>query len=88
MTSSKFSDLAAQIYTALGGDENVVTVDYCATRLRVEVVNMEEVDQASIRATGVPGVNIVGKNSIQVIIGTNVQFIADEVEKMRKRDSV
>jgi len=48
------------------------------------VKDMDKVDQKKIKSTGVPGINIVGPQSIQVIIGTNVQFVADEVHKLRK----
>ncbi|MFO1443180.1 PRD domain-containing protein [Bacillus sp. Bva_UNVM-123] len=80
----KFAILAAKIYEGLGGDENVIAVDNCTTRLRIEVKNMEAVDQNKIKATGVPGINIVGPQSIQVIVGTSVQFVADEIEKLHK----
>ncbi|MGG0666855.1 N-acetylglucosamine-specific PTS transporter subunit IIBC [Viridibacillus arvi] len=83
-SGNKFSDMASKIYDALGGDKNVTSVDHCATRLRVEVKNMDVVDQKKIKATGVPGINVVGSQSIQVIVGTNVQFVADEIEKIRK----
>ena len=81
---SKFAAMAAQIYEGLGGDANVTAVDNCVTRLRMEVKDMNAVDQKKIKATGVPGINIVGKQSIQVIVGTNVQFVADEINKIRK----
>lgn len=81
---TKFASMAAVIYEGLGGDENVVSVDNCVTRLRLEVKDMSKVDQKKIKSTGVPGINIVGPQSIQVIIGTNVQFVADEVHKLRK----
>ncbi|GEN31396.1 PTS system N-acetylglucosamine-specific IIC component [Cerasibacillus quisquiliarum] len=81
---NRFKNMATQIYEGLGGDKNVISVDYCTTRLRVEVNDMNQVDEAKIKATGVPGTHIVGKNSIQVIVGTNVQFVADEVNKLRK----
>lgn len=84
-TENKFFDLATEIYAGLGGDENVVSVDHCATRLRVEVKNMDQVDQKRIKATGVHGIKLVGANSIQVIVGTNVQFVADEVKKLRRK---
>ncbi|GGB55199.1 PTS glucose transporter subunit IIBC [Virgibacillus dakarensis] len=79
----KYTVMAAKIYEGLGGDENVDAVDYCTTRLRVEVKDMDKVDQDKIKSTGVPGINIVGKQSIQVIVGTSVQFVADEVNKIR-----
>lgn len=83
-TSNKFTAMAAKIYEGLGGDANVTSIDYCATRLRLEVKDMNAVDQQKIKSTGVPGINVVGPQSIQVIVGTNVQFVADEIEKIRK----
>ncbi|MDP4086467.1 MAG: N-acetylglucosamine-specific PTS transporter subunit IIBC [Bacillota bacterium] len=81
---NKFVVMAAKIYEALGGDANVTSVENCVTRLRVEVKDMNVVDKNKIKSTGVPGINVVGPQSIQVIVGTNVQFVADEVEKIRK----
>jgi len=46
---------------------------------------MNVADQKKIKATGVPGINIVGKQSIQVIVGTNMQFVADEIAKICKK---
>ncbi|AZB41552.1 PTS glucose transporter subunit IIBC [Bacillus sp. FJAT-42376] len=83
-TENKFTLMAARIYEGLGGDENVTSIDNCVTRLRIEVKDMKAVDQQKIKATGVPGINIVGASSIQVIVGTNVQFVADEMHKIRK----
>ncbi|MGP4038420.1 N-acetylglucosamine-specific PTS transporter subunit IIBC [Gracilibacillus sp. D59] len=82
--SDDISTMAKEIYAGLGGDENVVTLDNCVTRLRLDVKDMDAVDQQRIKNTGVPGINIVGKNSIQVIVGTQVQFVADEIKKIRK----
>ncbi|WP_312095372.1 N-acetylglucosamine-specific PTS transporter subunit IIBC [Niallia sp.] len=83
-TDNKFAVMASEIYAGLGGDSNVTSVDNCVTRLRIEVKDMDVVDQQKIKATGVPGINIIGKTSIQVIVGTQVQFVADEIEKIRK----
>src|SRR5699024_4895552 len=80
----RFAIMAAKIYDGLGGDDNVSSVDNCTTRLRIEVKDMEKVDEAKIKATNVPGVNVVGKHGIQVVVGTNVQFVADEINKLRK----
>lgn len=83
-SGNEFEQMAAIIYDGLGGDQNVTSVDNCVTRLRMEVKDMDAVDQAKIKSTGVPGINIVGPNSIQVIVGTKVQFVADEIKRMRK----
>ncbi len=79
---NEFRGMATEIVSGLGGRDNIENIDFCATRLRVEVKNMEQVDEEKIKKTGVPGTHIVGKNSIQVIVGTNVQFVYDEVRKL------
>ncbi|MET3697839.1 PTS system N-acetylglucosamine-specific IIC component [Bacillus oleivorans] len=81
---NKFASMAATIYEALGGDENVTSLTNCVTRLRVEVKDLDAVNQQKIKNAGVHGINIVGKNNIQVVVGTQVQFVADEIEKLRK----
>ncbi|MDC3418566.1 N-acetylglucosamine-specific PTS transporter subunit IIBC [Aquibacillus salsiterrae] len=81
----RIATMASEIYVGLGGDENVVTVDNCVTRLRLEVKNMDAVDQDRIKATGVPGINVINSKNIQVIVGTQVQFVADEIHKIRKK---
>lgn len=82
----RFAVMAEKIYEGLGGGENITSIDNCATRLRVEVKDTDTIDQDKIKATGVPGVNVVGKHNIQVIVGTQVQFVADEVKKLHKED--
>src|SRR5699024_6808809 len=78
--------MAEKIYEGLGGDENVLTVDNCVSRLRIEVNDMDKVQQHKIKAPGVPRINVVGKHNIQVRVGTQVQFVADEIRKIHKKD--
>ena len=59
-------------------------LDNCITRLRLEVKDQALVDEKKIKSAGVAGVIRPGKNSIQVIVGTKVQFVADEMKKMLK----
>lgn len=77
----KFAALAQRIYAGLGKD-NLVSVDNCTTRLRLQVKDTKDVDQAKIKATGVPGVKAIDKNNIQIIVGTEVQFVADELSRL------
>lgn len=77
----KFAALAQRIYAGLGKD-NLVSVDNCTTRLRLQVKDTQDVDQAKIKATGVPGVKSIDKNNIQIIVGTEVQFVADELSRL------
>ncbi|HEY2422166.1 MAG TPA: N-acetylglucosamine-specific PTS transporter subunit IIBC [Neobacillus sp.] len=83
--NNKFAVMAEKIYDGLGGDANVTSIDNCVTRLRIEVKDMKAVDQKKIKSTGVPGINVVGPQSIQVVVGTNVQFVADEMIQIRNQ---
>lgn len=82
----KYRQMAETIYTALGGDANVRTVDNCVTRLRLEVEDMKQVDQAKIKSTGIPGINVINDHNIQVVVGTQVESVAEEIHKIRKNN--
>ncbi|MCR6105246.1 PTS transporter subunit EIIC [Salipaludibacillus agaradhaerens] len=83
-TDKDLSATAEKIYLGLGGYDNVTNIDNCATRLRVEVRDSANINEQQIKSAGVPAVNVVGKHSVQVIVGTNVQFVADEVNKLHE----
>ena len=80
----KFAILATQIYQALGGKENVRVIDNCTTRLRLQVQDTDKVEQEKIKQTGVPGVKVIDKTNIQVVVGTQVQFVADEMSRLQQ----
>ncbi|WP_328752111.1 PTS transporter subunit EIIC [Facklamia lactis] len=83
---SKEAQQARTIYEALGGKENIINFTNCATRLRLNLEDSSVIDENKIKSTGTPGVNILGKNAAHVIIGTNVQFVADELEEIIKKE--
>ena len=74
--------MAAGVLKAIGGKENVANVDYCATRLRFEIKDYTAVDEKAVKAAGAAGVIRPSKNACQVVIGTKVQFVYDELKKM------
>lgn len=61
-----------------------LSIDNCITRLRLEIKDYTAVDEKKIKSAGVAGVIRPGKNSVQVVIGTKVQFVADEFKKLCK----
>ncbi|MBC2579530.1 PTS transporter subunit EIIC [Clostridium sp. DJ247] len=74
------SNLAAIIVEALGGKENIETVDNCFTRLRLKLKDIEVVDEASLKGNGAAGVIKKG-NNVQVIYGPKVNGIRNIVDK-------
>ena len=69
------------ILKALGGKNNIVKVDYCATRLRFEVHSYASVDEAAAKAAGAEGVIRPAKNACQVVIKGDVQAVYDALRK-------
>lgn len=84
LANNNYTEVASVILEGLGGKENVKSLENCITRLRLEIKDQSVVDEKKIKSAGVAGVIRPGKNSIQVIVGTKVQFVADEMKKMLK----
>lgn len=84
LSNDNFTEIAKIILEGVGGKENVTSVDNCITRLRLEIKDYTKVDEKKIKSAGVAGVIRPGKTSVQVIIGTKVQFVADEFKKLCK----
>lgn len=72
--------VASALLPLLGGKENLVSIDNCATRLRLEVVDGEKVNDAEIKKVAA-GIMKRG-NAVQVIIGPHVEFVATELKKL------
>lgn len=82
--ASKYAQCAQDILKALGGKDNVVNASYCTTRLRFEVKNYNQVNEQAVKAAGATGIIRPGKNACQVIVGTNVKSVYDELDKLLK----
>ena len=82
LASDDYTEIAKKILAGCGGKGNIVSIDNCVTRLRLEVRDMTAVNDKAIKAAGVAGVIKPGKTSVQVIVGTKVQFVADAFSKL------
>ena len=84
LANDNFTEVARIVLEGIGGKENVTSIDNCITRLRLEIKDYTKVDEKKIKSAGVAGVIRPGKTSVQVIIGTQVQHVADEFKKLCK----
>ncbi|MBR7101776.1 MAG: PTS transporter subunit EIIC [Clostridia bacterium] len=71
--------ISALILEGLGGKDNIVGLDCCATRLRVTVNSPETVNDAKLKESGARGVIRRG-NGVQVVYGPQVAVIKSELE--------
>lgn len=67
-----------QLIEAFGGRENLLDVDACITRLRIEVADKGNVNKARLKALGAAGVIDVG-NNVQAIFGTQADAMKTEI---------
>ena len=82
LANNDYTQVASIILEGLGGKGNIKSVDNCITRLRLEINDYTLVNEKKIKSAGVAGVIRPGKTSVQVIVGTQVQFVADEFKKL------
>jgi len=75
---------AAGFLQALGGAGNVDSINNCATRLRITVVDSAKVENDEIfKALGAHGVVRRG-TAIQIIVGLNVPQVREQLESLMK----
>jgi PTS system N-acetylglucosamine-specific IIC component len=76
--ATKASTKAEQLIAAFGGRENLVNVDACITRLRMDVADPAKVDHSRLKALGAAGVIEVG-SSVQAVFGTQAEALKNEI---------
>lgn len=75
------------ILAGLGGCQNIKSLNNCATRLRIEVIDSEKVETDSyFKSLGAHGVVRKG-HALQIIIGLHVSLVRDKIEQLMKEDT-
>lgn len=80
-------ELPRGILNALGGKDNIGSLDACITRLRVQVNDAAGVDKEKLKELGASGVLEVG-NSVQAIFGTRSETIKHQIHELIKREDM
>lgn len=71
-----------ELLADLGGVDNVVEIEPCITRLRVEVRDPSGVDDAALKQHGAFGVVLSGR-VVQVVVGPEADRLAERLERVR-----
>lgn len=79
---AKYEALAVKYMEALGGKENLTQIDNCVTRLRLKVKDVAKVNEEELKRLGAKGVIRLNQTDVQVIVGTDVEFVASELKKL------
>lgn len=85
--SKKYEQLAADIVEKVGGKQNVLDAYHCQTRLRFKLKDESKADSEGLK--NMDGVATVLSNAgvYQVVIGTHVADVFEEVEKLVDLDA-
>lgn len=81
-TDDRFTTMAGHFLIDLGGKKNVTNIDNCATRLRLTLDDLSLIDDKALKRHGARGVVRTSKKSLQIIVGTTVEFVADAMKKL------
>ena len=77
----EIAEKAPLVLAALGGEANIVSVDACITRLRVEVKDKANVNKEELKNLGAAGVVEVG-NGVQAIFGAKADAYKNAINEI------
>lgn len=80
--SVKYTPLAEEILGLVGGPDNVTKVYHCVTRLRFSLKDDSKVDAKKIADLDDVAQTLTSGGVFQVVIGTHVKDVFEEVEKL------
>jgi len=75
------NDEAQAFIFALGGKENIIDTDACITRLRMSVHDSSTLQDKNFTDLGAKGVIRPDKKSIQIVLGTKAERVAEGIKK-------
>ena len=82
LQEKKYDKIADIVVRALGGRENIVLVENCITRLRIDLKDTNKVDKELLEESGTSGIFFPAKNHIHVVFGPHVEFVRNAVDKV------
>lgn len=82
LKDKKYDKVAEIVVKALGGKENILTVENCVSRLRMDLKNMDLINKELLKESGNLGVFFPSKNHIHVVFGPHVEFVRNAVDEL------
>ncbi|WEK83250.1 MAG: PTS transporter subunit EIIC [Mycoplasma sp.] len=76
---------AYEVLQALGGKDNIVLVNACITKLRVNVKDRKKVNEKALIALGAKGVTYPSKNSVYSIFGGKADIYKNLINDLLKK---
>ncbi|WP_051418400.1 PTS transporter subunit EIIC [Mesoplasma seiffertii] len=80
----KYQIMAENIIQAIGED-NIISIDNCATRLRLILKDNKSINEAEIKSSGAFGLKRLGTEALQIIIGSDVEHVANVMKRLTNK---
>lgn len=85
LKNKEYNKVATIVIEGLGGKENIVNVENCITRLRVDIKNKEFINQSKLKEAGASGIFFPQEKHIHVVFGPYVEFVKNAVDEQLKK---
>ncbi len=85
LKEKNWPEIAVIVVDGLGGKENIVNVENCISRLRIDLKDPEKVDQIRLKDSGCAGIFFPSQNHIHVVFGPHVEFVRHAVDDLLKK---
>ncbi|MGL4849846.1 MAG: N-acetylglucosamine-specific PTS transporter subunit IIBC [Clostridium sp.] len=80
--ASPISEKAVAVLEALGGKENIESIDACVTRIRLVAVDASKLNDAELKRLGASGIMRLDSKNVQVIFGTLADPLVSHIKKI------
>jgi glucose-specific phosphotransferase system IIA component len=87
-SGNNLHDKAAAVLQAIGGSQNIVVLDACITRLRLQLRDSKLVDDKKIKALGASGIMNAGGGNVQIVFGVESDFLKTEIQKIIQNQKI
>lgn len=83
---ASIENLARKYYLAVGGKDNIVSINCCMPRLRLTLKKNAMVDNDQYKKPGAAGIIKPTDTTIQIIVGTTAELIASTMQDIHNKE--
>lgn len=81
LEKDELDEKSKQIIEALGGKENLVEIEACITKIRVEVVDGDKVEKVALKEIGATGVIELNEINFMIVVGTVAELLVTQIKQ-------
>ncbi|MDU2673095.1 MAG: PTS transporter subunit EIIC [Clostridium sp.] len=85
LKEKRYKEISEIVIEGLGGKANILSVENCVSRLRVDVENPNLINQDKLRESGCLGIFLPSEKHIHVVFGPHVEFVKHAVDDTIKQ---